>query len=550
VNRGRPRHDDILTPREWDVLELIREGLTNEEIAERLGVAHNTVKYHVSEILSKLGVESRQEAARWRGRPKVAFGLAPVAGLLGKLGSVSKLKLAGAGALGTAGVALVLLALGVLMGNGDGSLGKIAFVREGNIWVQELPDGAPYQLTNVGNASRPYWSPSGAWLLYTRRDADADRPPGLQLWVIREDGSNERMLSDNGYSGYWLRDEDERVQYLTSDAAVVEQDAAGGNQETVFAPFEEDGERVTRFPFLWPSPDGKYQLYLETREPVEPPVRGMTSPVTTVWVRSSNSDPVQISTIDPQADTQLLPYGWSADRSHVLLVSVSDARDCVRPAMPLLAVPAQGGEPTPVGLNVSLTTSPANRDDGEQIVVAGIAQESWTDKRLALIARDASGYTMLTSRDVAAIGPAWSPDGKQIAYVAAPDTGTDAREEALSQRRVWLMAADGSNQRQLTDGPGFRDELPMWSSDGKSILFARLIADDPCYGGSYDLMRYQLDDGSLETLVSDLRLFGTWYDMEVGEIPECELSVDGITTDTFGDLYLSFVLHWWQPGPR
>jgi DNA-binding NarL/FixJ family response regulator len=53
MTRGRPRHDDILTPREWEVLELLREGLTNEEIAGRLGISFDTAKFHVSEILSK-----------------------------------------------------------------------------------------------------------------------------------------------------------------------------------------------------------------------------------------------------------------------------------------------------------------------------------------------------------------------------------------------------------------------------------------------------------------------------------------------------------------
>ena len=64
--RGRPRHPDILTPREWEVLALIRESLSNPEIAGRLGIGREGVKYHVSEILSKLGVASREEAAQWR----------------------------------------------------------------------------------------------------------------------------------------------------------------------------------------------------------------------------------------------------------------------------------------------------------------------------------------------------------------------------------------------------------------------------------------------------------------------------------------------------
>jgi len=66
AKRGRPRYPDILTPRESEVIALLREGLTNEQIAERLGVSRDGVKYHVSEILSKLGVATREEAAAWR----------------------------------------------------------------------------------------------------------------------------------------------------------------------------------------------------------------------------------------------------------------------------------------------------------------------------------------------------------------------------------------------------------------------------------------------------------------------------------------------------
>ncbi|HSP55163.1 MAG TPA: signal peptidase I [Dehalococcoidia bacterium] len=54
---------DELTPREREVFDLLRVGLTNEEIAERLGISLDGAKYHVSQILSKLGVTSREEAA-------------------------------------------------------------------------------------------------------------------------------------------------------------------------------------------------------------------------------------------------------------------------------------------------------------------------------------------------------------------------------------------------------------------------------------------------------------------------------------------------------
>ena len=53
-----------LTPREIEVLGLISRGLRNREIAERLFVTERTVKFHVGQILAKLGAQNRTEAAR------------------------------------------------------------------------------------------------------------------------------------------------------------------------------------------------------------------------------------------------------------------------------------------------------------------------------------------------------------------------------------------------------------------------------------------------------------------------------------------------------
>jgi NarL family two-component system response regulator LiaR len=51
-----------LTERELEVLTLIIEGMSNSQIALKLRVTSSTIKSHVSNILSKLGVSSRTEA--------------------------------------------------------------------------------------------------------------------------------------------------------------------------------------------------------------------------------------------------------------------------------------------------------------------------------------------------------------------------------------------------------------------------------------------------------------------------------------------------------
>jgi len=61
----RPAEPQIeaLTPRETEVLQLMARGLANKEIARDLGIGEKTVKTHVSNILSKMGVLSRTQAA-------------------------------------------------------------------------------------------------------------------------------------------------------------------------------------------------------------------------------------------------------------------------------------------------------------------------------------------------------------------------------------------------------------------------------------------------------------------------------------------------------
>jgi DNA-binding NarL/FixJ family response regulator len=59
---------DLLTPREADVLELLQDGATNAQIAQRLSIGIETVRTHARNIYRKLGIASRRDLARL-GRP-------------------------------------------------------------------------------------------------------------------------------------------------------------------------------------------------------------------------------------------------------------------------------------------------------------------------------------------------------------------------------------------------------------------------------------------------------------------------------------------------
>ncbi|HEX6030861.1 MAG TPA: helix-turn-helix transcriptional regulator [Tepidiformaceae bacterium] len=100
--REAAKHEQELNDRQREVLALVAQGLTNAEIGERLGMSLDGAKWNVSEILSKLGLASREEAAeywRWRhggvwSRVRALMG-APLA------------KVVGAGAMAVVGVVVV-----------------------------------------------------------------------------------------------------------------------------------------------------------------------------------------------------------------------------------------------------------------------------------------------------------------------------------------------------------------------------------------------------------------------------------------------------------
>ncbi|MGB8644831.1 MAG: response regulator transcription factor [Anaerolineae bacterium] len=68
----QPEREDTLTPREQQVLQLVSRGMSNREIADTLVVSENTVKNHLRNILAKLHLENRVQAATYALREGLA----------------------------------------------------------------------------------------------------------------------------------------------------------------------------------------------------------------------------------------------------------------------------------------------------------------------------------------------------------------------------------------------------------------------------------------------------------------------------------------------
>jgi Tol biopolymer transport system component len=94
------------------------------------------------------------------------------------------------------------------------------------------------------------------------------------------------------------------------------------------------------------------------------------------------------------------------------------------------------------------------------------------DQEIFAMNPDGTGLTNLTNNSVPDVDPAWSADGRQIAFMCQRNGGAT---------EVCKMDANGSNQVQLTNDPGQSFWNPTWSPDGTKIAFSNF----DCSGNIY-----------------------------------------------------------------
>ena len=483
MRRGRPPYPDILTPREQEVMALLREGLTNQQIADRLGISRSGVAYHVSEILSKLGVATREEAAAWQPEAPAPRLRLPAAFAfpLHRLAGIPAYKLAGGAAIGAAGFAFGLLLFGVVvLGGGEdqepaGPLGKLAYVHDGDIWALELPDGDPARLTDDGRNHAPRWSPSGAWLLF-EKPVERGSP---ETWVMRADGSDARRIDvDRRRAHAWAPAED-TLAYLTTEPAVLWVENADGSGRTELLTAEDKGFEHITGAVVW-SPDGRWiALTAEARGDTAFPADYVG-----LWAVRADGAEARELVVERDAGFGLRVAGWTPDGRQVIYSPlpsfsasfVSGGLQWFTVALDQIDGPMQAGVQSDGDIDNQRRVLPHEdyvdiSQDGTMLAVRGGGRDFYLNKSIALVDADQGvSFTDLTDQgEVAATSPAWSPDGSTVAYVEQP-LGQGIDPEGVADRRIWLMDADGSKKRRLTQSPLW-EERPQWSSDGRNVLY-------------------------------------------------------------------------------
>jgi Tol biopolymer transport system component len=395
--------------------------LTNHEIARRLGISPDGVKYHVSEIIAKLGVADRYEAARWREAPAARpFAALHAAGLL-----ISKAGASTAGRLAFGGLALAsIVAIGVLAwGLVTVERGPLELNFEPGVYLVDADGSGLRRVTEDAYVCQtqcgpPYallaWSPDGSELLINDGFGAKEG-----LLIAAAGGQILRTLDVQPWRAVWLESGNVGVYAGVGEEPDRREVLAVVNSVTGARSVVAEG-----FAGLI-SPDGRYAVTTDAT-----PSRGLAI---------LDIDNGQVVRVPGENFTF---EAWAADSSVFAVNAVGDEPDA------LVVYTVDGHE----RMRTRAGRQPVWSPDGRLIATTATEVVEDVERPRVLITDAGTGATrVLTS----GYGPTFSPDGKTVAFLRAG--------------QLWRIGLDGKREQLLVETVVPEITEAAWSPDGRSI---------------------------------------------------------------------------------
>jgi Tol biopolymer transport system component/DNA-binding CsgD family transcriptional regulator len=511
----------VLTPREWEVLALLREGCSNEEVARRLGISVAGAKYHVSEILSKLGVSSREEAARWtpERRPWWAAAVAPLAGLRRpRFGWLSPAVAGALAVLATVGVGLLVWGVLATGGGGNGEPPGAG----------EPPEALSSEGTSGPAAARGADSCPGE----TPRPAEgasntfAYAAPDETIWLANTDGSSAQQLTCGptgaqnaawSSSGRFLAHVDGEGQLSILDTnnghdAVVDDGKAGSIRYGSVPP----GSSLQWSPV-------EDTLAYEKYDPADPRL-----PLGIWAVRPGGAPTVLVQA------PGLRRLSWSPDGSHIVyeLRSEGAATPSVSRTNRLFLMNADGSDPHELTDGMFPSWSPDGRllaywkenrggsstigdiyimdiESGREFSLGEFSsdeQPQWSPDRSRYVFHhlaidpEAQSATPLFDRPSVILG--WSPDGTKVAYIEGAAFGPPPRSLVILNTESGTRTTFHTSTARTAHAAG-SGYYGTWSPDGRYYAFVAMEAEGTA---SSALLVADSDSGTASRILGDVNL--------------------------------------------
>jgi hypothetical protein len=337
----------------------------------------------------------------------------------------------------------------------------VAFVSLGQLFVVESSSDRVAALTaaNAG-ASNPQFSPKGRWLVY-------ETDFGARSWLARSSGIDRRRL---GGSAVWLANGQlsvtgatQRVTYSISASGALARVGASAPANSV-------------------ATGGSLAVFITDSLDVHPPATSNGFERLETATSASGPRTVWYSTkvrFDPRGGLQgdFLGKVIALPGEAGLLLTIEPYCCDYADGYDLYELRAPGGAPASLGMVLGGADDPSFGPNGTFAFERGGDRYAWVNKHV-VVCTDATArcVAVATPPKTLSVSPAWSPNGKTLAFVEAKAEGEGAIGQPqiaawYASHHLFFTARASSRPSEVPDTAGATQ--PTWSSDSKSLMFVK-----------------------------------------------------------------------------